>query len=97
MSDLPVTNYAVAGQELAELLEREWLVTNGIGGYAAGTLSGTNTLRYHGLLVAATEPPVGRQGRLANLVEEVVVDGAHHDLSTNEFADGTLHPRGWGR
>jgi predicted glycogen debranching enzyme len=96
MSDLPVTDYAVAGQELAELLEREWLVTNGIGGYAAGTLSGTNTRRYHGLLVAATEPPAGRRVRLANLIEEVVVDGARHDLSTNEFADGTLHPRGWG-
>ncbi len=95
MSDLPVTNYAVAGQELAELLEREWVVTNGIGGYAAGTLSGTNTRRYHGLLVAATEPPAGRCVRLANLIEEVVVGGESYDLSTNEFADGTLHPRGW--
>ncbi len=95
MSDLPVTDYAVAGQELAKLLEREWVVTNGIGGYAAGTLSGTNTRRYHGLLVAATEPPAGRCVRLANLIEEVVVGGESYDLSTNEFANGTLHPRGW--
>ena len=39
---------------------REWLVTNGIGGFAAGTVGGANTRRYHGLLIAALQPPVGR-------------------------------------
>ena len=39
---------------------REWLETNGIGGYASSTVSGANTRRYHGLLVAATQPPLGR-------------------------------------
>src|SRR5205809_5074084 len=45
---------------LAEALRREWLVTNGIGGYASGTVAGVNTRRYHGLLVATLAPPVER-------------------------------------
>lgn len=97
MSTLPVTEYQVEGKGLDHLLEREWLVTNGLGGYAAGTLCGTNTRRYHGLLVAATEPPAGRRVRLANMIEEIVVEGTRYDLSTNEYRDGTLHPQGWGR
>ncbi len=95
MSGLPVTEYQLEGKGVDYLLEREWLVTNGLGGYAAGTLSGTNTRRYHGLLVAATEPPAGRRVRLANLIEEVVVGDTRYDLSTHEYRDGTLHPRGW--
>ena len=96
MSGPPVTEYPVAGEGVHHLLTREWLVTNGIGGYAAGTLSGVNTRRYHGLLVAATEPPAGRRVRLANLIEEIVVGEHRYDLSTNEYSDGTLHPEGWG-
>ena len=45
---------------LADLLEREWLVTNGLGGYASGTISGAATRRYHGLLIAAHPAPLGR-------------------------------------
>lgn len=52
------------GREVCGLLptseRREWLVTNGIGGYAAGTVSGILTRRYHGLLIAALNPPLGR-------------------------------------
>ncbi len=44
---------------------REWLVTNGIGGYASGTVAGLLTRRYHGLLVAALKPPLGRTLMLA--------------------------------
>ncbi|MDB5310404.1 MAG: glycogen debranching protein [Gemmataceae bacterium] len=46
--------------ELAGLLEREWLVTNGLGGYASGTVAGAATRRYHGLLIAAHPAPLGR-------------------------------------
>jgi len=48
---------------------REWLETNGIGGYASSTIIGMNTRRYHGLLVAATQPPVGRMVLLAKMEE----------------------------
>src|SRR5690242_18292063 len=72
---------------------REWLETNGIGGFASSTASGLNTRRYHGLLVAATKPPVGRMVMLSKLDERVRVGGAWHDLATNQYP-GTLHPRG---
>jgi hypothetical protein len=43
-----------------EALDREWLVTNGIGGFASGTIAQANTRRYHGLLIASLKPPVDR-------------------------------------
>ncbi len=55
--------------ELVNGLRREWLVTNGLGGYASGTLAGPLTRRYHGLLVAALTPPVGRTVLVGGLVE----------------------------
>src|SRR5689334_57925 len=61
------------GRELCGSLEnaeqREWIVTNGIGGFASGTVSGNATRRYHGLLVAALNPPVGRTQLVAKLDE----------------------------
>jgi predicted glycogen debranching enzyme len=53
------------------LLTREWLVTNGLGGYAAGTVSGVATRRYHGLLIAALPAPLGRMMTLSHLSEKV--------------------------
>ena len=73
---------------------REWLETNGIGGYASGTVSGTNTRRYHGLLVAATRPPLGRAVLLSKLDETVVIDGERFELSTNQYP-GTVNPEGF--
>lgn len=65
-----------------DLLEREWLLTNGVGGFAMGTALGVNTRRYHGLLVAATQPPVGRVVVLNQLFEqlELTRDGKTHLL-----------------
>jgi predicted glycogen debranching enzyme len=77
-----------------ESLEREWLETNGIGGFASSTIWGVNTRRYHGLLVAATKPPVGRMVLLSKLEETVIVDGKRFELSTNRYP-GVLHPRGF--
>src|SRR3954453_19325090 len=50
---------------------REWLVTNGLGGYASGTVAGVMTRRYHGLLVASLTAPLGRTGMLNPLLERV--------------------------
>src|SRR5260221_5876574 len=55
--------------ELAALLEREWLVTNGLGGYASGTICGAATRRYHGLLIAAHTAPLGRLMMFNHLLE----------------------------
>ena len=74
---------------------REWLVTNGIGGYASGTVSGMNTRRYHGLLVAATAPPLGRVVMLSQLEDTLVVNGRRYPLSTNLYGGDVVYPRGY--
>ncbi len=72
----------------------EWLVTNGIGGYASGTLGGALTRRYHGLLVAALKPPVDRTLLLAKLAERVQVAGEWIDLDLNHWSGGVSSPLG---
>ncbi len=67
---------------------REWLETNGIGGFASGTISGANTRRYHGLLTAATRPPLGRVTVLSKFEEVLEIGGRQIELSTNQFAGG---------
>jgi len=73
----------------------EWLVTNGLGGFASGTVAQANTRRYHGLLVAALEPPMCRVLTLSKLGVTLEYRGRRHELDSNEFADGTLAPRGF--
>jgi predicted glycogen debranching enzyme len=84
-----------AGQ-LEPFLHQEWLLTNGIGGFAASTVVACNTRRYHGLLIAATNPPVGRIMTLNRLGEILLFDdapGTLHELSIARFEKG-FHPRG---
>jgi predicted glycogen debranching enzyme len=76
-------------------LAREWLVTNGLGGYAAGTVGLANTRRYHGLLVAALRPPVDRVVAVAKVDVSARYGGHDYALFTNEFADGTVDPHGY--
>ena len=75
-------------------IRREWLVTNGIGGYASSTIGLLNTRRYHGLLVAALRPPVERLVLVAKLDPIVRYAGLSAALATNEYADGTIDPQG---
>jgi glycogen debranching enzyme len=84
----------VTPKTLDEALGAEWLYTNGLGGYASSTLAGCNTRRYHGLLVAALEPPVRRTVMVSKLDETLFVGPIPFDLATNEFHDGTIHPAG---
>src|SRR5262245_37602664 len=78
-------------------LSREWLVTNGLGGFASGTVALANTRRYHGLLVASFKPPVDRLVLVSKVDIEVEYRGVRHALTTNEYVDGTLAPRGFER
>jgi len=80
---------------LERAVEREWLVTNGIGGFASGTISDMNTRRYHGLLMAALSPPVGRTLLVAKVDATVRYGGATYQLSCNEFSDGTITAHGY--
>jgi predicted glycogen debranching enzyme len=74
---------------------REWLVTNGIGGYASGTVAGLLTRRYHGLLVAALKPPLGRTLLVTKVDEIADYDGQTYALATNRWIDGSLDPQGY--
>ena len=74
---------------------REWLCTNGIGGFASGTVVGSLTRRYHGLLVAALEPPLGRTLLVATVDDTVAYDGAGASLATNRWAGGAIDPHGY--
>jgi predicted glycogen debranching enzyme len=73
---------------------REWLETNGIGGFACSTVIGLNTRRYHALLTAAMHPPAGRVVLLSKLDETAVIDGQRYDLSSNQYS-GAVHPQGY--
>src|SRR5215831_16565400 len=75
-------------------LQREWLETNGLGGFASSTILGLNTRRYHSLLTAATKPPVGRLVLLAKLEETLILDGQRFELSANQYL-GVVHPQGY--
>jgi predicted glycogen debranching enzyme len=84
---------AVCGN-LAEAERREWLVTNALGGFASGTIAGTLTRRYHGLLIAALKPPLQRTLLVAKLEETVTYRGAAYELATNRWRDDYVSPRG---
>jgi predicted glycogen debranching enzyme len=73
---------------------REWLETNGLGGFASSSIIGLNTRRYHGLLTAATKPPVGRIVMLSKLEETLIVNGRRYELSANQYS-GAVHPQGF--
>jgi predicted glycogen debranching enzyme len=79
---------------LDEGANREWLVADGVGGYAMGTVAGLRTRRYHGLLVVAVGGPADRMLALASLDPVVVCGDARFRLATDEWAGGTVDPRG---
>lgn len=75
-------------------LSKEWLETNGRGGFSSSTLISCNTRRYHGLLIAAAPPPLDRMLMVNALDEWVILDGTRYDLSCHQYP-GILHPRGY--
>jgi predicted glycogen debranching enzyme len=74
--------------------EREWLVTDGLGGYAMGTVGGLRTRRYHGLLVVATTPPGNRMLGLAALDASLVLGDRRIRLGVHQWASGAVDPTG---
>jgi predicted glycogen debranching enzyme len=91
---MPISFDATVTHDLDTAASREWLEANGLGGWASGTVAGCHTRRYHGLLVAATRPPVGRMVLLSKLAETLVVGDDRHELDTNRYA-GAVHPHGY--
>ena len=81
--------------DLPQAESREWLVTNGIGGYALGTVAGLETRCYHGLLFAALQPPLGRTLLLAKVDETASYGGEQFQLATNRWVGGEVAPEGF--
>jgi len=81
--------------ELTAAESREWLVTNGLGSFASGTVAGILTRRYHGLLIAALEPPRKRTLLVTKVDEIASVDGATYMLGANRWRGGTVDPQGY--
>lgn len=80
---------------LAKSETREWLVTNGIGGFASGTIPGILTRRYHGLLIAALQPPSGRMYLVSKLDETIKYAGQTFKLFANRWTGGMIEPNGF--
>lgn len=94
MFRIPISHLTETSDVLNQCRRLEWLETNGIGGFASSTVLGLNTRRYHGLLVAATRPPVGRILTLAKLEETLLAQDSRYELSANQYPD-VVHPRGF--
>lgn len=94
MSDALEFGRAVCG-DLAAAERREWLAVNGLGGFASGTIAGSLTRRYHGLLIAALRPPGQRTLVLTKVDETVRYRGTPYALATNRWRDGYVAPQGF--
>ncbi len=81
--------------DLNETISREWLVTNGLGGYSSGTVAGTLTRLQHGLLVVSPGDGASQRLLLAKIDEEVLFDQRTYYLGTNEYRDGAINPAGF--
>ena len=92
---LPIRFDASLLRDLSRASSREWLETNGLGGWSSSTLAGAHTRRYHGLLVVANQPPVGRLVLLSKLEETLVLPHDHVELGCSLFP-GAVHPEGYG-
>jgi predicted glycogen debranching enzyme len=85
---------SIQGKPLDSLLDTEWLLTNSRGGFAAGSVIGCNTRRYHGLLIGTQSPPANRIRALSNCLETISFRGGSFSISNFEF-DHAIHPNGY--
>lgn len=72
----------------------EWLETNGLGGWASSSITGCNTRRYHGLLIAATKPPAERMALVSKLDETIIINDKRFELGTNDYGE-VIYPNGY--
>lgn len=94
----PIVRIALERRLAGDLVEgtrREWVAATGFGDYALGNACGLATRRYHGLLVAASRPPIGRRMLVPFVDEDAIVGGQRIALSTRRWADGTVDPDGF--
>lgn len=98
LNSYPIFTPIINGQERANeqpASSCEWLITNGIGGFASGTVSCALTRRYHGLLIAALNPPLGRTLIFPKVEEIIHYQGKQFSLTTNHWVSGEIKPQGY--
>ena len=83
----------IAGN-ISELLNQEFLITNGIGGYCSASISFANTRKYHGILVSSDNPPTERNILVHKVEERIKCGGSYYDLSVNNYGSN-IHPEGY--
>ncbi|HTB25610.1 MAG TPA: amylo-alpha-1,6-glucosidase [Puia sp.] len=81
-------------ENFSGISQLEWLETNGLGGWSGSSLSGCNTRRYHGLLMAAIHPPAERMLLVSKLDETIIINGNHYEFGTNDYGD-VISPSGF--
>ncbi len=77
-----------------ECFDKEWIITNGLGGYVSSSITGANTRKYHGLLIASLNPPVDRWLLLSKLEESIIYGDKVYEISTNKYPN-VIHPNGY--
>ncbi|MBL7994583.1 glycogen debranching enzyme family protein [bacterium] len=85
LSDILITFPRETCSDYYFATQKEWLETNGIGGFASSTIIGANVRRYHGLLVASLKPPTHRFVLLSKLEENISINGKTYEFSTNQY------------
>ena len=96
-SGLSESNHAMIISDLTEMKQCEWLETDGLGGFASGTVSGVRTRRYHALLLTAKKPPTGRFVLVNGFDAFVNTGGGELPLSSQLYPSDVLHPDGASR
>src|SRR5262249_59768744 len=86
---------AELGSNLVAAEELEWLVSNGLGGFASGTVAGSATRRYHGLLIAALDPPAARTHLVGGIDEIARIGGQSFEFAAQSWQNGAVAPRGY--
>jgi predicted glycogen debranching enzyme len=89
-----ILSISTEGRSIEDLLNKQWLLTNGCGGYSCSSITGCNTSSYHGLLIGALDPPAKRIMALSNCIDMIVSNGKVTNISTCEFS-GKFEPNGF--
>ena len=92
---MPIQNHRGLCDDNSISSTYEWIVTNGLGGYASGTVSGMATRSYHGLLIAAIKPPTERVLMVNSIHETLYYNNLYYQLGTSEWEDKTINPTGY--
>src|SRR5215212_851125 len=90
---MPLGKDRLVLKDYDQAVQHEWLETNGLGGWSSSTVINCNCRRYHGLLVAATLPPVERMNLLSKLDETIITENKKFELGTNDYGQA-IHPNG---